>query len=283
MIFNEFTVLGGFQTFVFNTHLLTSLLKNIEALLCAVGIALGITYLLGLIYPFKRKKEDAMLLALVASFFIFFNGWSKIGMRVSIIPVFALLSSRCLIALHKKNISKYLIPSTIAVLTIFSLFYTGQAMYCKLNDSRTQAARYIAENIPPNTTIGFGVYSLTYNWLYHRQKYPRVDWSRYKEAHFLQKPQIIILSSNIFSQFKKALQSDKLSPEYLWDKDYPDAWFRSEIPPPYIFRLYDELLNNKTGEYALVKTFKNYHYAPQVYDASPEIRIYKKVQKNSKK
>lgn len=103
--------------------------------------------------------------------------------------------------------------------------------------------------------------------------FPKIDFTHFRYTDFLDYPDVVVLSSESFSQIEAALKSEKLSKDYIWDQRYNREWYWSRPPSPRIFAFYDMLLDPAKSSYALVRTIKKPLPAPIEF-GSPEIRVY---------
>jgi hypothetical protein len=143
------------------------------------------------------------------------------------------------------------------------------------DDTRTKAAHYINENIPIGTTIGatsIGDY-LRWDW-----EFPKIDTEKYRVVDALEKPKFIILTSYDYVRMERALSSSKLH-NYKWDPGSTVEWYKAHPPSEEVFRLYDDVLNEKGGKYKyrLVRKFEKNIFIPIEFPP-PQIRIYERVE-----
>jgi hypothetical protein len=238
-------------------------ISNIREFINSAGLPLAIAYILGLLYPIKRNSKEAMLIILIASFYLVFHRGVIMTYAIPLIGLFAILSSHAVILLYKRFRYKNTMLIIIAAVLIYTLCYDFAAIYLRLNDTRTQAARYISQQIPKGATIGIGYTSKDYPWHYHGWRYPKIDFKKYRERDFLNKPKYLVLSSYDFKAF-----------EDLKDASEQD-WYRSAKPSDDIIDFYKKLLSNKASGYQLIKVFDEKNFA-KISLPPPEIRIYKR-------
>ena len=141
------------------------------------------------------------------------------------------------------------------------------------NDTRTQAARYIAETFKAGTPIGICTDSDAYLWSHHQWRYPRVDFEEFQERHFLARPEIVIVTSIERDQFEDALKSEKLLDGYLWDRRHARDWYQQKPPRPAVFEFYDDLIAGRS--YVLLKEFHP-TFRLLFVEGIPDVYVYRK-------
>lgn len=244
----------------------------------SIGLPLTLLFIFGLIVSFREKKVE--ILAAILLFLAYFGYLGNIMTSryiIIVMPLIAVIASHGIVSLYesKQNIVRFFAGAVIAGTVVYSFLYCAGAVYLRLNDTRTGSAHYIEENIPQSSTIGIAFDSDKFHWRYHGWKYPKINFEKYKEEYFLNRPDILVLSSFDFVQIEEALKSDKLKEGYVWDEAYNKEWYNFAPPPPSFFQFYDELLNKHKG-YVLLKAFKRNNFIPISFQ-SPEIRIYKRI------
>ena len=254
-------------------------IQNFGYIAGAVGMPLALLYILGLIFPFRREPKEILILSLIASFYLYYLGGVQTRFLVTIVPLFALLASNAVLRLYRRIYARklrFLMTGVVIAAIVYSASYCIGASYLMINDTRTRAARFIAQNIPAGSTVGIAFTSPEYGWKTHGWAYPLIDFSRYKEVDFLSRPDILVMSSTEFSGAAKALRSEHLLPGYIWDDRYNNFWYRFSPPTPQILRFFDEVLNKNNSGYILIESFTNpvFEWMPE---APPEIRIYKRT------
>jgi len=245
--------------------------KNTWLKLCdAIGFPLAFLSVFGLIFPFKKRRiEEISIIVMLIAFFVYF-GNSLLKRYIIMVAANGIIS----LFGNNRQMLAFLARISIIITIAYSLFYCAGSQYLRWDDTRTEAAHYIEEKVPRGTTVGIAYTSAQYPWRNRRWMYPKIDFKKYREVHFLHKPEIVILSSYDFVRIKKALKSDKLNANYIWDRRYNKEWYRFSPPTPEIFRFYDLLLNKQEG-YALLKKFKKKIFFPIEFPP-PEIRIYRR-------
>ena len=246
--------------------------------IAVVGWPVAILFFIGVMRCGKKDLPHKCSLLLFASLhYLFFRSDLLPRYIIIVAPIFCIFAAWGCVSLIQSN-SEFLKYSGIASLCAaiaYSACLCIAGISMRFNDTRTQAARYIAENIPRGETIGIGFVSETFGWREHIWQYSPINFKTYKESSFLNKPTIVVLSSYDFERMEAALKSPKLSKDYQWDEKYNNDWYLSSPPSPNVFKFYDELLNNKGKEYVLIKTFTKRMLAPIEFPP-PEIRIYRK-------
>jgi len=225
-----------------------------------------------------RKKWQLKILPLIylAIFYCFWK-WS-LGPEFAAITIpFILLYVSVFFAFlikQKTIIVKYFGQLLFWIVFFLTLKNSITSIYARHNDPRTKVAKYILENVPQNTTLGFSAVSTEYSWTEHSWRYPQINLENYRLINFLEKPDLLIVSSRDIKEITPALESEKLKPGYIWDEQYKDEWYRYIPPSPEVFYFYDKLLNDKKSPYYLIKEFKYHPYLHRASDLYPEISIY---------
>lgn len=245
----------------------------------AVGIPLAITSCLGLIVCLVRRRTfEAALAILVIIFFLYFDNALLPRYIILIMPVLALISGCFIESLlsSKQSWVKVFGWGITFVVLAFSLLYTIQGVLSRYPDTRTQAAAYVRRNIPPGSEIGIAYSSEEFGWKNHFWRYPKIDFKRYKELDFLEKPEYLIVSDYDSKLFKDTLQRSILLEDMTLPKAYVHEWYGNSSPSPEIFTFYKELFS-KDSPYELVQKFAPERiYAPIEFPA-PTLEIYRKI------
>jgi len=273
----------------------------------AMGMPLALTAILGIILAFFRRKDVLFALILMLLVFtLYFGSAMEDRYFIVIMPVLALFASNFLFFIidlgslpaaglssaqaespqaeyppqHDKYTqqkpSKIAWPSIVGytltgLVCIYSFLYSLGAVVSRYPDTRTQAARYIAENVPPGSSIGLGYASKDYEHSWH---YPRIDSKIYEKRNFIKHPDYIVLSSYDYEPVRDTLLRGILNPDYSLPREYWNEWYLSSPPTAAIFQLNEQLWKGTSSEYCLLKTFlPRKLYAPIEFPA-PTIEIY---------
>lgn len=239
---------------------------------------LTVLMILGLVYPFKKRLDREIPNLFVVVIFFFAFGALTSRHLIAVLPLTSILAAQAVWSLYKKA---PLVPKTIGtyLLTLWILFalaYNIAGILLRKNDTRTEAAYYVEENITSGSTIGatsIGDYP-RWDWMF-----PQIDRRRFKVVDALYKPEYIILTSYDYKRMEEALISDKLH-NYKWDPEFSAEWYRSNPPSEEVFRFYDEILNSGGTEYKyrLIKKFEKNIFVPIEFPP-PQIRIYESLEK----
>jgi hypothetical protein len=239
---------------------------------------LTVLMILGLVYPLKKRWDREIPILIVIVIFFFAFGALTSRHLIAVLPLTSILGAQAIWLLYKKVqfISKTIWIYFLAFWILFALAYNIGGILLRKNDTRTETAYYIEENIPAGSTLGatsIGNYS-RWEWML-----PKIDPSRFKVVDALQKPEYIILTSYDYKRMEEALISDKLH-YYKWDPKFSAEWYRFHPPAEEVFRFYDEILNNKVMEYKyrLIKKFEKNIFVPIEFPP-PQIRIYENLEK----
>jgi hypothetical protein len=260
--------------FIFSLSYFLFIIKNFNV---AAGPFLSIIMIVGLIYPFRKRWDREI--PLLASFILFFTILGALGSRqlILVLPIASILGAHAILHLYEKNrlLSKSVLVSLLTLWVIFAIAYNSAGILLRKDDTRTKAAHYINKNIPIGTTIGatsIGDY-LRWDW-----EFPKIDTEKYRVVDALEKPKFIILTSYDYVRMERALSSSKLH-NYKWDPRSTVEWYKAHPPSEEVFRLYDDVLNEKGGKYKyrLVRKFEKNIFIPIEFPP-PQIRIYERVE-----
>lgn len=244
----------------------------------SVGLPVTGLAIFGALIPGRSNlRYKAMLLILLVSYYGFWRWMILPRYIITIAPLICIFAGNaCYYLMCRKMVVFKVIGMGMLLISVgFSAYLCISGILLRLNDTRPRAAEYISKTIPDGTSIGIAYTSEKYKWKWHSWRYPKVNFKRYKEVPFLDKPDIIILSSEDFEHILKTLNSDKFKSKYVLDKSYYKEWYNYSPPTPKIFRFYDELFNSKNSKYNLLKIFKIDVNVPIEFPP-PEIRIYGK-------
>ena len=244
----------------------------------SVGIPIALLFCFGSFVALRtRKVEIIAVLLLFVAYFLYLGSMIRARYVIVIMPFIAAIASHGVISLYeqKQKIVRVIAGVVIVGTVVYSFFYSASAVYLRFNDPRMQAAHYIQENIPLGTTIGIGSASEQFRWNYHAWRYPKVDFRKYKEVYFIERPDILVISSADFVPIEETLNSDKLKAGYILEEKYKKEWYRYSSPTPRVFKFYEDLLNDRAG-YVLLRSFKKNNFVP-IELRPPEIRIYRRI------
>src|SRR5262249_23471877 len=90
------------------------------------------------------------------------------------------------------------------------------------------------------TTIGIAP-DHNEHWVQHGWRYPPIDFKRFEQKSFLDRPAFIVCTSFEMDTMRRALASPKLSREFVWDSRYCSDWYLSDPPIPPVFEFFQEL------------------------------------------
>jgi hypothetical protein len=247
----------------------TSFAIGLPAVLCAFA---GM-----IVAALKKNFRYAVMILFIVAYYAFWRWFMLPRYVIAVAPFLCIFAAyMCNILILKQNkVVKIAGMSCFLITLVFSIYYCVSGIYLRWNDTRPSAALYIEQNILPGTSIGIGVVSEKYNWNAHAQRYPRINFKKFKQTYFLERPEVLILSSADYEQILKAFRDYEFSDGYVLDKEYYKNWYRYSAPSARIFEFYDDLLLKNKTEYRLVKTFKIDVNVP-IENPPPEIRIYRR-------
>jgi len=241
-----------------------------------VGFPLAGVFILGLFFPYKKNVYEMSYIIILVVFFGYFGATLLERYVILVAPLMAIVASNGALWVYESGKKPFHILglSMITIVLVYSLGYCVTGVYLRYNDTRTQAGHFVHETFPTGTTLGMAYTSEEFGWTVHPWKYPNIDFTRFRSEDFLEYPEVVVVSTAFHGKhIEEALKSDKLSPEYVWDKRYDKDWWQFSPPSPRVFRFYDELLDPERSQYTLLKTFKNQRDVPVEF-APPEIKIF---------
>lgn len=136
----------------------------------------------------------------------------------------------------------------------WSAVCSGLGIYQKWTDPRTRAAQYIAQHVPAGASIGTAT-DHGDTWQHHGWHYPAIDFHRYRDIYFVDRPDFVVVTEFELQAMRAALQSPKLLPGGRWDPRYQGEWYLGEPPPPEVFAFYEDLFAGRT--YRLLASFES--------------------------
>ena len=201
-----------------------------------------------------------------------FKGWIPSRYLIIIAPIFCLLGAipfSKLLAMGWRRSAYVLAVAAV----VWSSCATGMAIGAKLNDTRTQAGQYIAEEFPRGVRLAVASAPESIDWRWHTWRYPKFNEHDYEIVSILDEPDYVLTTSISLGRVSTVFKGELLDESYnlpagkLW-------WFKGEVPTPDEFRFYEELLNT-SGPYELLASWKSFNRL-NFYFPPPEIRIYQR-------
>lgn len=239
------------------------------------GAPLAAASLTGLVVPLRRRSAADWAPALtLAGVLVGFGDALLPRYLILVAPSVALLASGALLSFHRERPRWRRLAALVLIggVTLYSFLYSAAGAVSRLGETRTEATRYLAESIPAGATVGVAYTATQYAWESHAYRYPSLDRDRTQYVDFLQRPQVVVVSSYDLEPIRRALASEELLPGYEWPEAIDDVWYRGAEPTPEIFRFYDELIHHQ-GPYCLIERFSPRVLVPIEFPP-PEIRIY---------
>lgn len=246
----------------------------------AVGLPLALLTLFGIVFALRKSEWyfSLPLVLMTVVYILYFWGSMFPRYYILILPILSLLAARGAASfVNSRNYYLKLGMLTALAITIFySIIYTIAGTVLLLDDTRSEASAYIQANIPAGATVGYWYIGTTFRggW-----ELPFVDPEIYRFADNLDHPEYVILTSQSYLRFERALSSDDLSADYVWDPQFAFAWYMGRIPAPEVFEFYDYFLNG-IGEkynYELIEVFDPLNINVPIEFPPPEIRIYRRI------
>jgi hypothetical protein len=252
-------------------------LRTMKKLGEVIGLPLATVSFLGALRSLVRPRgEELLLIGFVIPYYLVLSNKTTGRYTIILLPVFCILAARLLVEIwaRQERVFRFFGTLSIVFIWVWTLRYTSLAIYTRLApDARTQAAHFIAENVPPGRSICLGDVG---NYEDRPWELPRIAAGRYVLTDCLAEPDYVVLNSRSYGNMDRALTSERLHAGYVWDAAQADYWLPDPVPEPEVFQFYDDLLNHKGARYVydLITEFHAPEYATIEYE-SPTIRIYR--------
>lgn len=259
------------------TTLARMLIRWMTATSTAIGWPVLLAAFVGVFLPSRSRLYSFMLVVVIGLYYGLWRSYLPARFLITVAPLLCLFAANTcgrLLAQEKPWFRSCGIICLVVVLTQ-SLYLCASGIFLRYSETRTLAARYLAENVERGTTIGLSAVSEKYPWHHHAWRYPLIDLSKYREVSFLNEPEVVVVSSYDLTQIEEALSSKALLSGYEWDSRYNKDWYRYSPPSPRMFRFYADLLSGESSKYVLAKRFAVRINVPLEFPP-PETRIYYK-------
>lgn len=246
----------------------------------AVGKPLTLTIIAGLMVSCAGRRRDLGLVALVIGFLFYFRNAVLLRYYVMLTPVLAIFAARAILTVYEsRRLSlKILGYCAGAAIIVHAMVYSIDAAAARYPETRTQAGRYIHDNLPRNTRLGIAYNSRKFKWRAHPWKYPKLDFKKQlKYVDFLENPEYVLVSSYDKSPILRELKSGKLEDGYKVAGDRVRYWYKSSPPSPAIFRFYQNLYLEDASRYELVRAFTPRPHFAAMEQTMPRIELYRRV------
>jgi len=243
-----------------------------------VAALAGLGLLLGRIGV--RREARALEYALLAFLLVnvlFWRAYVRPRFLIPIVPILCLYAARPpRLLMNRPGISLRVAGGVVAILALAFSFFAAVAgaSYRRETDTRTEAAAYIAAQVPAGATLAPASTTASNPWTRHRWRYPVLDADRYAITPLLENPDYVVTTDYALRQMERALSSGHLDAGYSWPVERANRWYRYKVPEPEDFRFYDSLLREET--YRLEKRWFNPPSVPVEFPA-PEIRLYRRL------
>jgi hypothetical protein len=247
----------------------------------SVGFPITILAFIGiLIFRKPNLYLQFVLVIFLLEYYLFWRWFILPRYIISIAPIICIFAAHTIIFFYKKNnlVIKGITVGILILTVGYSAYLSISGIILRIEDTRPAASRYIDRNIKEGVLLGIDTpaeYSKFHDW-----RYPKINFSKYKEENILNEPDIIILSSSDFIPIMETLNSNKIDSNFVLNKAYYKEWYRYSPPSSEILQFYHKIFNPKSSNYILIKSFaKNINV--NIEFPPPEIRIYKKKDKMS--
>lgn len=207
----------------------------------------------------RPTYREALILSFILPYTFVLGDRAANRYLIILLPAYCLLSGRLLSRLMSLRwpAARVGVGVATAALWTVALGYTFWTIQLRLQpDARTAAARYLAEQALPGSTVCLlqpGERNA------QRWKEPRVSDERFQRVDCLSHPDFVLTIGGGEGRWRKALASPYLGAEYRWDSAHADWWPEEQVPAPDELRFYDDLLNGRdpAQAYRLVAEFRN--------------------------
>jgi len=246
-----------------------------DATSLAAGLPVAITCLPGaLCFGKGRRRKMALAGLCVVVYYLFWRGYLPPRFVTAVVPILCLFSAALwgwFMARDRQWVRRASF-AFVAMAIVWSLAGSVMGVTQRWLDARTVASRYIDRNLPRGSRIGIAT-DHNDHWTHHRWRYPRIDFEVHRDAHFLQRPEYIIVTSRELKIMRKALKSDRLRPDNLWNPAFHSDWYLNDPPIPAIFAFYRELFAGQT--YEEVAAFMPWP-PMRIVGAAPDVHLYRR-------
>ena len=244
----------------------------------ALGIPVAVAAGVGLVCCFLlasgRKLWPYALMIMV--FVIYFGNALLPRYIILIAPLCVVLAGYALTVFRQRaKVPPSVFISVCTLAIVCNGVQTLSAMLTRYPDSRSAAARYIANYISDGSTIGFAYASEDFPSR-HLWRFPKIERSRLRYVDYLEEPEYVVVSSFTSHQIIATLDSGRLSDDYEIPEEDIKHWYHQSPPSPRIFQFYDEIYS-KESSYRLVKVFTPMQAVPPGPEfPSPTIEIFRR-------
>lgn len=250
----------------------------------ATGIAFAAVAVAGLgVAAARRTLPDALVLSLVVTYYAAMGDKVDGRYTLVVLPALSLAAGRAMAALApppspdaapirwRSTAAKVVAGMAVGATAAHALL----ALATRLQpDTRTRAAAWLVEHVPPGAAVCMGDVGPFQD---EEWELPRLPDGRFAVADGLEvPPDWVVLSGGSIKDVGKALRSDRLSPDLVWDPADAQRWVPDPPPPPEVFRFYKDLLAPDAGSpFELAATFTAAKPVAIEFPA-PEIRVYRR-------
>ena len=225
------------------------------SLVRAIGLPLTMAALIGLVLSIYRKKQFEIILATMVILYVLYFGnalFPRYWIMMS--PLLAYFSSISLLVFvgHKNQFLHKLSVAVCLVVLLYACLLSGVAVLSRYPDTRSVATNFLNQNIAKNKSVGIAYTSEQYGWRTHAWRYPVVDDAKYRYVDFLNRPDVIIVSSYDRDPILKALKSPLICDRLIIPDDKVSDWYRESPPNKAILELFQELYMSDNKEYEML-------------------------------
>lgn len=222
-----------------------------------------------------RRAAKLSCAGFVLGYYLFWQGYLPPRFVIFVAPLLCLFAGNLLDRLFDNSQPglRGLGRGLFAIALSVSAGVTLCGIYERWTDARTEAAEFLQDRYSSGTRLGIATDSLRYNWRHHQWRYPPVDFKRYSETHFLDQPDVLVVTSFEIDVMRTALESEHLDADLQWDPARASDWYQNQPPTAEVFRFYRGLLEG--SEYELVRRFE--HFLPLSFGGiAPTVFVYER-------
>ena len=255
--------------------------RNLLIQVCrTMGWPLAISAFLGLWVSIAAcyGAFEISIVLLTVVFVVAFGNALLARYLIMLLPVFALLSARFLLAFSPARCPYARFGGLLVAFCVLlhAGCYSVLAVVSRYPDTRSIAAQYIREHIPPGSTIGIAYTSARHGWKRHGWRYPSIDFNVLPYVDFLEGPQFVIVSSYDGDQIRQTLETGVLSSAFALPPSLAHQWYENSPPSPAIFNFFHELYYSEDSAYTLVRKFSPPHLFAPIEFPPPVIEIFRR-------
>lgn len=251
----------------------STVMTPLVAALVPAGLAVALASRRG-----ERRPLLWAVLAFLAADVLLWRGFLETRYILPTVPLLAVLAALPLARLlEARQRATRVAGGLLAALAVgYSAEQCLLGITQRFSDTRTAAARYIAEHVPAHASLALAPTTEQDPWDEHPWRYPALSPSRQARlTSTFSRPRYIVTSSYALGEIEQALRSDEIRPGYQWPATKAGRWYKYRVPTPDELRFFDELLSGAAG-YVEERRWVPSPEA-RINFPAPQIRLYRRT------